>query len=249
MATNRTGKSARELAEHRRKTGTAVILVILAVVSCLSLVIFNSNALGIGGAGVFMLLLVIHITADWAEGFDRRSTRAEKRTVRGAVGEEEIGSLLDTLGDDFFVLHDISSPYGNIDHIVISRESGLFLIETKSHHGKVQVDENRLFINGKSPEKNFISQTLKNTFWLKDEIKTHLGLDIWISPVLVFSNAFVPYIKPVKGVSIINKRYLLNILNKPHKSGSANRRLWDERFNLADHLQGQLFHHLPVVHT
>ena len=112
-------------------------------------------------------------------------------------------------------MHDIESPYGNIDHIVIGKNAGIFLLETKAHGGKVEVNGETLLVNGKLPEKDFIAQALRNSYWLRDEISQIVGDKPWITPILVFTNAFVPPTRPVKGVSIINKKYLLNFLQKP----------------------------------
>lgn len=92
----------------------------------------------------------------------------------------------------------------------------LFLIETKAHGGKVSVVEGRLLVNGHEPEKDFIAQILKNTYWLRDEICQALKVEVWVTPLLVFTNAFVERTAPVKGVTIINKKYLSNVLARPN---------------------------------
>jgi hypothetical protein len=96
--------------------------------------------------------------------------------------------------------------------VVVSKENVVFLIETKSHNGTVTYDGTSLLINNKPPEKDFISQALNNTFWLKDQIETYLGEAPYITPIIVFSNAFVRIPKPVKGVFVINKKYLSDLL-------------------------------------
>jgi hypothetical protein len=50
------------------------------------------------------------------------------------------------------VIHDVVSPYGNIDHIVLNAQGGIFLIETKAHGGRVSVVDGRLLVNGHDPE-------------------------------------------------------------------------------------------------
>ena len=112
--------------------------------------------------------------------------KEEKRAIRGARSEEKIGDMLTELSEDYLVLHDIDSPYGNIDHVVFSKRNGVFLIETKSHGGKVTVEGRTLLVNGKLPEKDFIAQALQNSFWLKKEIGNLIGPSPWITPILVF---------------------------------------------------------------
>jgi hypothetical protein len=46
-----------------------------------------------------------------------RKLKEEARAIRGAKAEEAIGELLANLSGDYYVLNDIVSPYGNIDHI------------------------------------------------------------------------------------------------------------------------------------
>jgi len=154
--------------------------------------------------------------------------KMERHAIRGAKAEERLASILDDLGEDFLVLHDVPSPYGNIDHIVISKRSGVFLIETKAHGGRVSVVEGRLLVNGHDPEKNFVAQTLKNTFWLRDEIKRLTAAPAWIIPLIVFTNAFVEPGPPVKNVLVINKKYLLTVLHKSNGNRYASA-IWDRR--------------------
>jgi hypothetical protein len=134
------------------------------------------------------------------------------------------------------VLNDVDSPYGNIDHIVISKYSGIFLIETKAHGGRVEVKGKTLLVNGKNPEKDFIAQALRNAFWLRDEISLIVGSKPWINPMIVFTNAFVSQTMPVKGVSIIYRNDLLNALHRPNRSNAVNAQVWNQRVKIGDRL-------------
>ena len=87
---------------------------------------------------------------------------------------------------------------------------------------------------GTSPEKDFITQTLKNTYWLKEKVSETLGLNIWITPVLVFTNAFVPFHKPIKGVIVTNKKFLLDTIQKPHNVNTVDLKLWVSKEKLID---------------
>jgi len=117
--------------------------------------------------------------------------RFARAYLSGAKGKEKIGSLLETLGEDYLVIYDIESPYGNIDHIVINKQSGVFLLETKAHGGRVSVKNGHLLVNGHDPEKDFIAQVLNNTYWLKEKTCNTINVEVWIIAVLVFTNAFV----------------------------------------------------------
>ena len=69
---------------------------------------------------------------------EKQSTKA---WATGAVGEERLGTRLDTLVcDDIAVLHDrrIPGSKANIDHIVITR-SGIWVIDAKRYQGRPEL--------------------------------------------------------------------------------------------------------------
>src|ERR1700747_3508520 len=84
-----------------------------------------------------MLVILAHVRAV-GRRIDQ-SVNEERRAVRGAKGEEFIGAMLEGLNDRFLIFHDLPSPCGNIDRFVVSKETGLFLIETKAHGGRISV--------------------------------------------------------------------------------------------------------------
>ena len=199
------GKSAREMAEKRR-----LKQLIFLIITIVALIAFNKMHELVGYSSIWAVLLLIAFLI-FIKIVDRSSTALKKRerqAIRGAKGEEKVAEILENLGDDFIVAHDIPSPFGNIDHIVLSKEHGVFLIETKSHGGEVKVVNNKVLVNNKMPEKDFIAQVLKNTYWLRNKIGEIIGEKPFITPILVFTNAFVRSRAPVKGIRVINKKYL-----------------------------------------
>jgi len=232
----RAGQSTREMAAQRYKNRVWFVLLIVGAVLLILLVANNSKALGLGGLGFLGLVILARIIMNYGDAKSRRMMKEERRAVRGAKGEEKIGSLLDRLGEDFLIVHDIESPFGNIDHIVINQQNGVFLIETKAHGGKVTVAQGRLLVNGHEPEKDFITQTLNNTYWLRDKLQALINIKIWITPVLVFTNAFVERTGPVKGITILNKMFLLNMLQQQSLKGQ-NLSVWENREKVRAALQ------------
>lgn len=223
------GKSTREMADKRYKSRVWLVLLLGGLGFLLFALAFNSTVLKlVGGVGFLVLLFLGRLVLDFVDIKANSMMKQERRAVRGAKAEEKIGSILDALDDTYFVIHDVSSPYGNIDHIVLNSQGGVFLIETKAHGGRVSVIEGRLLVNGKDPEKDFVAQALRNTYWLRDTILKQTQQEAWITPILVFTNAFVERTSPIKGVSIINKKYLPNLLAKP-SSKAANRAVWSHR--------------------
>jgi hypothetical protein len=224
----RAGQSTREMAAKRHKNRIWYAIVSIVIVLLIAFVALNPRFLKVGSIASIGLLLVARVFMNYSDALDRRKRKEEKRAIRGAKGEETIGSLLENLGRDYLIMHDVESPFGNIDHIVISNQGRIFLLETKAHGGRVSISNGRLLVNGHDPEKDFIAQALSNTYWLRDKIRNVIDVQIWISPVLVFTNAFVERSAPIRGVTIINKKFLLNTLQKTN-SKPQNLAIWENR--------------------
>ncbi|PWH16898.1 MAG: hypothetical protein DDG60_03335 [Anaerolineae bacterium] len=231
------GKSTREMANQRRNSALWVAGIGMGILVVVTLFAQNAKALGISGVGILALLVFVHVFGDFIEGQVGRKIKLEKQAIRGARAEEEVGELLDELPDDeYYVLHDIESPYGNIDHIVFAKNRGIFLLETKAHGGEVEIEGNTLFLNGELPEKNFVAQALQNSYWLRDKISEVVGSKPWITPVIVFTNAFVPPTKPIKGVYVVNKKYLLPLVRRTNRPNSTLTKVWEVRENIENEL-------------
>jgi hypothetical protein len=61
-----------------------------------------------------------------------------------------------------------------------------------------------------------------------------IGSKVWITPVVVFTNAFVQGGKPIKGVYTVNKKYLSNLLQRQARSNSSLTAVWESRRALAE---------------
>jgi hypothetical protein len=225
---NRAGQSTRLMAEKRYKNRVWFVLLAAGSVTLLLLAALNTQALGIGGIGFLALIISARLLLNLSDRRARRMVKEERRAVRGAKGEENVGSILQTLGEDFLVVHDVKSPFGNIDHIVISEHNRIFLIETKAHGGRVSNGAEGLLVNGRQPEKDFITQVLSNTYWLRDEVQSVVNLEVWVNPVLVFTNAFVERMPPINGIIVTHKKFLLPLL-KRKSSRTPNRLIWEQR--------------------
>lgn len=139
-----------------------------------------------------------------AEAHAQERIRAAERTwIAGGTAEEKVGAVLDELvTHGFYVFHDVALPkVGNVDHVVLGPR-GFFGIETKSHKGKVTARGNQLLLNGRPPDKDFVSQTWRGCYRLKDIVGAE------VTPVLCFSEAFVEGRVFVKGVRVLPIRWL-----------------------------------------
>jgi hypothetical protein len=121
--------------------------------------------------------------------------------LQGALGEESVGALLDTLTDEgWLVIHDASLGRGNVDHIVVG-QGGVFTIETKSHRGRIPV-------------------TRLDPYWLKQAyagrklIERITGMKV--EALLVFSEAWLVGKMPARreGVTVLPARMLAWYLSR-----------------------------------
>ena len=128
---------ARRAGQHTRETARRLALRCLVYVAAL----MGAGAVALATFGMVSVeffiteLAVIGALAT----LDRWWVPKVESWSRGASGEEEIGRLLDGLGNGWLVLHDVHTGRGNIDHVVVG-PAGLFTIETKAHRGRISVD-------------------------------------------------------------------------------------------------------------
>jgi hypothetical protein len=230
----RAGVKTREMAERRALIRAGFGLIAMIVGWVFLKVMPHAQAAGIGT--IVVLFVAFKVAMNILESKIDTKIVEEKRAIRGAVAEEKIEEILDQLDDEHFILHDVVSSFGNIDHVVLSKNHGLFLIETKSHGGTVTVVDGKIRVNGNWPEKDFISQTIKNTYWLAEQLRLITGVTAWVSPSIVFTNAFVERSRPIKGITVTNKKFLLSNIQQNRKPLPAE--IWDARETIADRFNG-----------
>ena len=231
------GGSTRRMARHRYVSAVTVGVVVFLAVVIMGIAVQYHSALGFGGGAVLILLAAMSITP---LVMDRRLDvllEGEKRANRGAEAEEEVGRILVRLGSDFLVLHDIETPFGNIDHILISKISGAYVLETKSHRGSVEIRAQKLLLNGKGPEKDFVGQCLRNTFWLRAKITEIIGEEPWVTALLVFTNASVPPRPRIKGVRVVNKGYIRSVVSENGRKTQLAAPIWAARGRIEERLR------------
>ena len=131
MTARRAGQHARSTAKRLKVRYLAYVAVLLAA---------GAMALAAFGFASFEFLLVEVVVIVTLSLIDRIAVPKVERWSRGAKGEEDIGRALEALGDRWAVLHDVNTGRGNIDHVVIG-PGGLFTVETKSHRGRIRVDD------------------------------------------------------------------------------------------------------------
>jgi hypothetical protein len=162
---------------------------------------------------------------------------ADSRAAGGVDSKEQIGELLDELGDEHVIVPHVPSPCGSVEEVIISKNHGIFLVEPKPQHGRVEVIHSRIRINGRLPETDFILQALRNNCWLADELAGRLGLQARVNSLVVFTNAFVVTSRSVMGVTVTNRDFLLASIQRLGKPLPAD--VWEAREQIASHLCGE----------
>jgi hypothetical protein len=158
----------------------------------------------------------------------RNEARYKNRTYsKGARGERTVGALLEALGDDYRVWHDVPITYGNIDHVVVCKSGQIFMIETKAHRGRVTFAGDDLKINGSAPEKNMIWQCLNNLFEVQAIVEKSARRKVWIIAILVFTDAYVQKHPPIKGVTVTYAKNLQWVIRNHVRTQKPVPEIWE----------------------
>ena len=118
------------------------------------------------------ILLILVIGWVWRVT-NRRLLESEKEHLKmrkGAVGEALLAVVLKGLSDDYWVIHDLSTPVGNLDHVVVG-PTGVYLIDTKNWKGIVSADgHGELLLNGKPTEKATVRPIIGRTMAIREKV-------------------------------------------------------------------------------
>ena len=133
-----------------------------------------------------------------------------------------MGAVLAQLeGDGWRVLHDISLGRGNVDHVLVG-PGGIFTIETKSHPGRIGVDQ-------------IDPKMLKQAYAEKKLLERITGLEV--QSLLVFSRAYIVGNIPAqrRGVTVLPARMLPHYFSRRRPVFGA-----DQSDNVYQRLAGAL---------
>jgi hypothetical protein len=64
---------------------------------------------------------------------------------------------------------------------------------------------------------------------VRDQVELVIGVKPWITPLLVFTNAFVQGRIVLKGVQVLNKKYLLTALQAKSTRNKTTMDVWGKR--------------------
>ena len=189
-ATRAPGQHTRAIV-RRLRLRTLVALGVLAVATALLGRAFGLRSITFIGSEIGLLAAMFVVL--------RYVLPLVERHDRGATGEEQVGGLLDGLGNGWHAIHDASLGNGNVDHILIG-PAGVFTVETKSNPGPVRVAR----VHG---------ATLRQAQAQRRAIERVTGIEV--QPLLVYSRAWVD--RPLatrKGVKVLPARMLAGYLDR-----------------------------------
>lgn len=126
---------------------------------------------------------------------DRKMDAIERRRLallRGATGENLVAEKLANFPDDFCVINDLSTPYGNLDHVVVG-PTGVYVLDAKNWRGVVASDgRGELLINGKPTDKPYARHFISRIMSVREKVCTLApGLDPFFKALFVFTSARV----------------------------------------------------------
>lgn len=219
----RTRKFVLNLAIIGRLLAPAILLIGLAAAVAFTAPLQLMRSMYILTNGVIASLVVYQL----GHMVSSQKMQVATEPALGLEDKEVVAVLLTELGENFSVIHDVQGPDGKIDLIVLGKDGGVFLIETNPHPGRVEILDGGLRLNGRSPDDDFIAKTLKNSIWLQERLADLACGQVVVTPILVFTNAFVQTGTPVKGVAVTNRKYLLNLIYKRNHSDNQASCLWD----------------------
>ncbi len=160
-----------------------------------------------GGVAALSVGLALMIAIDRLNLADswRIGAEGERKTASYLAGLEQAG---------FIVRHDRRVPGygGNVDHIAIG-PTGVWVIETKSYRGRVEVYGDRLEVNDQQRDR-IVDQVYKEAVAVQIALGDRLTqLGVTVIPVLCLHRAKLGWTeKSVKGVRIVDGRGLAKLV-------------------------------------
>ncbi len=141
--------------------------------------------------GFLLLLVCLYLLPKYVNKYIEKLENEKLKFRKGAVGEYLIAGLLEGLSDDFYVINGLSTPHGDIDHLVVG-PTGIFLIDTKNWKGVVKADgKGELLLNDKPVDKPEIKNFQVRVMEIRNRFLSLSNLeDIYFQPVFVFPIAW-----------------------------------------------------------
>lgn len=175
--------------QQKEKTAKEILKygIITAIVSFLLGIIFQ-NVLFLTVGFISCIVIFFSMASDFYD--------SGLETYRAGLTGEQIlrDALRQILSSESTVFYNLPIPYGDIDTLVVS-PYGVYVFEVKHHNGYIKVNGNvweRVKVGAggtiyAAPIKNPELQAKRNAVYVKNILKQH-GIDVWVNPVVVFTN-------------------------------------------------------------
>jgi hypothetical protein len=200
-------RAAGHAADVRRRRPR--ILAVGAAVAIVGLIVLTVNPIWAGVVLLFDLAIVMSALFTTPNSITAWQT--------GAQGELRTGRLLEPLeAEGFRILHDRQIPgsRANIDHIVIG-PPGIYVVETKSLGGSLQIRDNEVFVSGRRRTK-MIDEVKREALAVQTALAKELAARGWmVTPVICVHRADLPWLRSeVAGVRIVSGKDLVKRLRE-----------------------------------
>ncbi len=200
-------RAARHAADVRQRRPR--ILALGAAVAIVGLVALALNPQW--GAGVVLVDLVLVGSALLTTPNSITSWQT------GAAGEVRTGRRLEPLeAEGFRILHDRKIPgsRANIDHVVIG-PPGVFVVETKSYKGSLQIRDGEIFVAGRR-NNGWIDEVRRETAAVETSLADEIAAHGWaLTPVICIHRADLPWFRSeVQGARVVSGKDLVSRLRK-----------------------------------
>lgn len=174
------GKSARYVSNQavssfRRMYAVAFITVALLATICGFLICLSflhpkiSPVISYGAPVVLlgMDILIWKISSRKLDTFERQRVNWK----RGVTGEAIVAATLEDLSDEFCVINDLTTDFGNLDHVVVG-PTGVFVIDAKNWRGIVAADgKGDVTVNGRRPDGASVKAFLSRLMTIKEKVR------------------------------------------------------------------------------
>ncbi|TAK96499.1 MAG: NERD domain-containing protein [Verrucomicrobia bacterium] len=192
------GRYVSQEAVNKRSRTVLVAFVGIAILGVIEgLVLSTFVPLGAFGSLLRLFLLLAALAGIFLvyRVGSRKMDALEKGRVammRGAAGETLVGSKLANFLDEFCVINDLTTPFGNLDHVVVG-PTGVFVLDSKNWRGVVSADGNgELLLNGQPTDKPLVRLFIVRVMNIRDKVRTlATGLYPFYQSVFVFTAARV----------------------------------------------------------
>jgi Nuclease-related domain len=173
------GESGRYVSDQAVKQFRSMLSTVLVAVCILSVIGGFLIGWSVGGARTpaWLSLLIVVVMGSAVFGIWRwanpkldalEKTRLAMR--QGASGESAVALALASFPDDFCVINDLTTPFGNLDHVVVG-PTGVFVLDTKNWRGVVSADgKGELLLNGKPTDKAQIRPFVARIMAIKEKV-------------------------------------------------------------------------------